>query len=144
MKPARAPASRPPRARQATPANRSSAAARQAVLARWRGVDLEPLEKAQALRARSAGELMPAVLQRLGLDRRRVEAEVLKVWNHAIDPTVTAHAQPTGLHKGTLFVKVDHSVWLSEIVRYRRREVLARLQHSFGREMIARISFSLG
>ncbi|MBI2949608.1 MAG: hypothetical protein HYY23_18385, partial [Verrucomicrobia bacterium] len=24
---------------------------------------------------------------------------------------------PTGLRKGTLFVTVDHSVWLSEIVR---------------------------
>jgi len=46
-----------------------------------------------------------------------------------------AHAQPTGLCKGTLFVAVDSSVWLSEIVRYRRKEILARLQHSFGTDV---------
>ena len=51
---------------------------------------------------------------------------------------MTAHAQPANLHKGTLdFVNVDSSPWLSEIVRYRRRkEILDRLQHSFGRTAI--------
>jgi hypothetical protein len=41
-------------------------------------------------------------------------------------------------------VVVDSNVWLSEIVQYRREEILDRLQHSFGREMIKRISFRLG
>ena len=50
----------------------------------------------------------------------------------------------TGLHKGTLFVAVDSSVWLSEIVRYHRKEILARLQHSFGRDIIKKISFRPG
>ena len=65
----------------------------------------------------------------------------MTVWNSLIDPTITAHAQPTSVHKGTLFVTVDSSVWLSEIVRYRRKEILTQLQSSFGKEMIARISF---
>ncbi len=87
---------------------------------------------------------MPKVLASLGLDRRRAEAEVAKVWNHLLDPQIVAHAQPTGLRKGTLFVTVDSSVWLSEIVRYRRKEILDRLQHSFGRDLITRISFRVG
>jgi predicted nucleic acid-binding Zn ribbon protein len=118
--------------------------ARDRVVAQWRGIDLSPLERAQALRAKPASELMSHVLKSLGLDRRRVEAEVVKVWNSALDPQIVAHAQPTGLRKGTLFVTVDSSVWLSEIVRYRRREILDRLQHSFGRDFIARISFRVG
>ncbi|TAL00649.1 MAG: DUF721 domain-containing protein, partial [Verrucomicrobia bacterium] len=61
-----------------------------------------------------------------------------------IDPQIVSHAQPAGLHKGTLFVNVDSSAWLSEIVRYRRKEILDRLQHSFGRELIQRISFRIG
>jgi predicted nucleic acid-binding Zn ribbon protein len=117
---------------------------RQRVFAQWRGVDLAPLEVAQALRAKPASAVLPKVLSDLRLDRRRTETEVLKVWNHLIDPTLTAHAQPTGLHKGTLFVTVDSSVWLSEIVRYRRREILDRLQHSFGHDLIAKISFRVG
>lgn len=117
---------------------------RQRILAQWRGVDLSPLEKAQALRVRKAGDVLPKVLTDLRMDRRRAEAEVLKVWNNLIDPVIIAHAQPTGLHKGTLFVSVDSSVWLSEIVRYRRKEILDRLQHSFSREFISRISFKIG
>jgi hypothetical protein len=39
---------------------------------------------------------------------------------------------------------VDSSVWLSEIVRYRRKEILRRLQYSFGAEFIKKISFRGG
>ena len=117
---------------------------RQRVLAQWRGIDLAPLERAQTLRAQAAGAVLPSVLSELRINQRQAEAEVLKVWNNLLDPAITAHAQPTGLRKGTLFVAVDSSVWLSEIVRYRRKEILDRLQHSFGREFIARISFRVG
>ena len=117
--------------------------ARDRVLAEWRGLDVAPLEKAR-VRARSAEDIMARVLTDLRIDRRRAEAEILKVWNNLIDPGIVAHAQPTGLNKGTLFVTVDSSPWLDEIVRYRRKEILNRLQHSFGRDLIARISFRVG
>lgn len=87
---------------------------------------------------------MPGVLKDLRIDSRRAEVEIVKVWNSLIDPNIVAHAQPIGLRKGTLFVVVDSSVWLSEIVRYRRKEILDRLQHSFGRDIIGRISFRIG
>jgi predicted nucleic acid-binding Zn ribbon protein len=83
-------------------------------------------------------------LSDLRIDSRRAEAEIVKVWNGLLDPDIVAHAQPVGLRKGTLFVNVDSSAWLSEIVRYRRKEILARLQHSFGRDLIAKISFRIG
>jgi predicted nucleic acid-binding Zn ribbon protein len=91
-----------------------------------------------------ASAVLPNVLADLRIDRRRGEAEIVKVWNSVLDPNIVAHAQPTGLHKGTLFVTVDSSPWLSEIVRYRRKEILARLQHSFGRDLISKISFRIG
>ena len=87
---------------------------------------------------------MPRVLAGLRMDSRQAETEILKVWNHQLDPNIVVHAQPTGIRKGTLFVTVDSSVWLDEIVRYRRREILERLQNSFGRDLIARISFRTG
>ena len=117
---------------------------RQSALAQWRGLDLAPLEKARARPAQSAANLMPGVLAHLRMDRRRGEAEIVRVWNHLIDPSITAHAQPTGINKGTLFVTVDSSPWLDEIVRYRRKEILNRLQLSFGRELVMRISFRVG
>jgi predicted nucleic acid-binding Zn ribbon protein len=114
---------------------------RQNVLAEWRGVDLQPLEIAKTDRARGSNQVVARVLQQFGMERRRSEAELVKVWNSLIDPTITAHAQPAGIVRGTLFVNVDSSVWLNEIVRYRRKEILDRLQHSFGKELIVRISF---
>lgn len=126
------------------PPKKKAAAARARVLAQWRRVDYAPLETARATPARRAGEVLPTVLAELRLDARQAEAEVVKVWNSLIDPAVTAHAQPVNLHKGTLFVKVDNSAWLSEIVRYRRKEILDRLQHSFGKSVIQKISFRIG
>jgi predicted nucleic acid-binding Zn ribbon protein len=117
---------------------------RQSILAQWRGVDLADQEKALARNTKPVADLMPRVLQSLGLDRKQSDLEVLKVWNHLMDPTVVAHARPVGLVRGTLFVNVDSNVWLSEIVRYRRREILQRLQHSFGPDLIQKISFRVG
>ena len=117
---------------------------RQRALAALRGIDLVPLERIRDKPAQSAGDVLPNVLTDLRLDRRRAEAEILRVWNHLIDPTLTAHAQPVGLTKGTLFVTVDNSVWLDEIVRYRRKEILDRLRHSFGRDLIVKISYRVG
>lgn len=130
-----------PSPRRRAPLSRS---ARQRVLAEWRGVDVAPLEIAQACPARRAGDVLPSALSGFRIEQKRGEIEILKVWNHLIDPTITAHAQPVNLHRGTLFVIVDNNVWLSEIVRYKRKEILERLQHSFGRETIRRISFRIG
>ncbi len=126
------------------PPKKPSGRARTRVLAQWRGLDYQPLEAARIAPARRAGDILPALLKDLRLDARQAEAEVVKVWNSLIDPVVTAHAQPANLHKGTLFVNVDNSVWLAEIVRYRRREILERLQHSFGPSVIKKISFRIG
>jgi hypothetical protein len=106
---------------------------RERVLAEWRGINLAPLEKAAARTARSAGDILPKVLGGMRMDRRRAEAEIVKV-----------HAQPTGIRNGTLFVTVDSNVWLAEIVRYRRTEILDRLQHSFGPTMVQKISYRVG
>jgi len=118
--------------------------AKESVLDSWRGMAFTTLEKTAAIRARKAGDVLPNVLKEMRMDHRRSEAEVVKVWNELIDPGITAHAQPTGLNKGTLFVTVDSSPWLDEIVRYRRKEILNRLQHSFGTDFVTRISFRLG
>jgi len=118
--------------------------ARDQALAEWRRWDWRAAEETRRPSARPASDVMPVVLAALRMDRRQSEAEILKVWNHQIDPNITAHAQPTGIRKGTLFVIVDSSTWLSEIVRYRRHEILERLQNSFGRELISKISFRAG
>ena len=117
---------------------------RQRVLAQWRGVDLSPLETARADRQRSASAVVSKVLTNLKMEVRRGDIEIVKVWNSLIDPTVVAHAQPANLHNGTLFVVVDSDVWKYEIIRYHRKEILKRMQYSFGLEKIKKIHFRVG
>jgi predicted nucleic acid-binding Zn ribbon protein len=126
------------------PSKRDPSRQRARVLAQWRGVDLGPEEKARAVRARGAEQVVSNVLGELKMDSRRAEIEIVKVWNSLLDPNIVAHAQPANLRKGTLFVNVDNSTWLTEIVRYRRKEILDRLQHSFGKSYIQKISFRIG
>ncbi len=118
--------------------------ARQQVLTRWRGLDLSDEEKLRRYRPKTTAQLAAQLVQGLKLDQRQKETELLGVWADSIDPRVTAHAQPAGLRNGTLFVNVDNSVWLDEIVRYRRHEILSRLQNAFGKQLVKRISFRLG
>jgi hypothetical protein len=134
---------RPPR-RFIPPLGPPKRTPRQRALAALRGIDLTPLEKVFERPAAPMAALMPIVLGRLRMEQRQGEAGIVRVWNNLIDPALTAHAQPTGINKGTLLVTVDNSVWLDEIVRYRRKEILSRLQHSFGKELIQRISFRVG
>jgi hypothetical protein len=134
----------PPKPPRDVPQRRAFRTRRAVALAEWRRVDLAPLEEARRDSAKSVGDLVHGVMEEMGLDRRRAEAEIVKVWNNLVDPQIAAHAQPAGLRNGTLFVTVDSSVWLDEIVRYRRRDILARLQTSFGRESVQRISFRVG
>jgi predicted nucleic acid-binding Zn ribbon protein len=136
---ANVPFSFPPRR---SPPPRSSP--RQRALAQWRGWNWGSDEIARQASGKPAAAVLPRVLAGLRMERRQAEAEIVKVWNNQLDPNIAAHAQPAGIRHGTLFVNVDSSVWLDEIVRYRRREILERLQNSFGRELIRRISFRLG
>jgi len=112
------------------------------VLAEWRRVDLSAAERSRPIK--TMDDVMPGVVKRLRLDQRRAEAEIVRVWNSIMDPNVAAHAKPDRMVNRTLCVVVDSNVWLDEIVRYRRKEILDRLHHSFGPELVKKISFRLG
>ena len=130
--------------RRIPPASPPKSTARQRILAQWRGVDMQTLEKLSLKGCRPIGRVVDSLLTNLELDKRLAETMILKVWNNLIDPNISAHACPTGLHNGTLFVTVDNTVRHYDIILYHRREILQRLQYSFGRELIARISFRVG
>ena len=118
--------------------------ARARALTEWRRIDLRPLETAARTATLSAGDVLPQVLARLRLEQRVAESQIQAVWKRTIDPVIAEHAQPVGLARGTLFVNVDSSTWLSEIVRYRRHEILERIQLVVGKAMVQKISFRVG
>lgn len=131
----------------ARPPSKGAAAARRArrrVLSEWRRVDLTDVERAWANAGRSLADLVPRMLEGLRVERRRSESQIVTLWHQIVDPSVATHAQPVGLVRGTLFVSVDNSVWLEEIIRYRRREILERVQDAMGKDVVKKISFRVG
>ena len=127
-----------------TPRQDTGQVARDRILRQWRRLDNREIEGAQRRRDRSLSELVPQVLGGLRLEERVMESQISQLWQQIVDPMIARHTQPVGLAKGTLFVTVDSNVWLSEILRYRRPEILQRLQDAFGRNRIEKISFRLG
>jgi predicted nucleic acid-binding Zn ribbon protein len=123
---------------------RARQSGRERALAQLRGWPWAEAENTRKITGTTAGDALKGVMKNLRIDQRLAETEVLKVWNSQMDPNIVKHAHPTGLRNGTLMVSVDNPVWHAEIVRYRRREILERLQNSFGRDVIARISFRIG
>lgn len=146
----------PPKARQvqvplppADPAERArrrraAATARARTLDQWRGRGFTNAETAWNSPAKSVETILPGVLSHLRLEQRLDESKIQTIWSQILDPRLVAHAQPAGFAKGTLFVNVDSSVWLNEIVRYRRHEILERLQTALGKTVVQRISFRIG
>ncbi|HTI72759.1 MAG TPA: DUF721 domain-containing protein [Candidatus Limnocylindria bacterium] len=118
--------------------------ARERALREWRLQDLTVCEKAWRSKERGMEQLLSGVFQKLRLDERRHESKILELWANLVDPQIAKHCQPVGLAKGTLFVSVDSSAWLSEIVRYRRPEILERVQMVLGKTVVKKISFRVG
>ena len=128
------------------PAKRKNAPLNQksATLRAWRGYDESALNRERIDRLPRMDRLVDRAVQDLKLEQRRGESELLAVWNHLLDPEIVAHAQPAQIRNGVLFVNVDSPVWKDEIVRYRRHEILQRLQDAFGSQLIQKISFRIG
>src|SRR6476646_2926848 len=78
-------------------------------LAEWRHADLREAEGATKPTSKAIANVVPQVLKQINLDKKQSDLEVLKVWNNLLDPTITAHAQPANMVRGTLFVNVDNS-----------------------------------
>lgn len=123
---------------------RIAAARRASVVNALRGCDWTSADKAWKTAALPAANLVPTVLQSMRLEQRVAESQILQVWDRVMDPILARHARPVSLHAGTLFVSVDSNVWLSEIVRYRSREILERLQLVAGPDAVRKVSYRLG
>lgn len=115
--------------------------AKESTLAQWRHEVPQTWEKENIHKMKSMESLVKEVSDKWNLEQKLADSEISVVWKQVIDPTIQAHAQPTGMRKGTLFVSVDSPAWLDEIVRFRRKEILKVLQASFSASEITRISF---
>ena len=118
-----------------------NAALRAAVVAEWRGLPdrLPRPDKWQA-----AGDVLPKLMQQLGLKERLHENEVIDAWTHIVGDFIAAHSAPVSLREGVLHVRVLQPALHYQFEQISKPEILRKLKQRFGAKTIKQIRFRLG
>ena len=114
---------------------------RAAVMAEWRGL---PARKLQTDRWQSPSELMPRLMQRLGLRERLRETEVIDAWSKIVGDFIAAHSTPVALREGILYVRVLQPALHYELEQISKSEILRKLKQRFGGKTIRDVRFRVG
>jgi predicted nucleic acid-binding Zn ribbon protein len=118
-----------------------NSALRAAVLTEWRGL---PARKLRPDRWQSPSELMPKLMQRLGLRERLRETEVIEAWSKIVGDFISAHSAPVALREGVLYVRVLQPALHYELEQISKSEILRKLKQRFGSKTIRDVRFRVG
>ena len=118
-----------------------NASLRAAVIAEWRGL---PERKPQPDRWQSPFELMPRLMQRLGLRERLRETEVIDAWSKIVGDFIATHSTPVALREGVLYVRVLQPALHYELEQISKSEILRKLKLRFGAKTIRDVRFRVG
>jgi len=114
---------------------------RRAVIVEWRGLPSNPPPPD---RTRTTAELMPKVMQKLGLAERLHESEILGAWKALVGEFIAAHSCPVALRDGVLYVQVLQPALHYELERVNRPQILRKLKQRFGARIIRDLRFRIG
>jgi predicted nucleic acid-binding Zn ribbon protein len=114
---------------------------RAAVIAEWRGL---PERKQRPDRWQSPAEVMPKLMQRLGLRERLRESEVIDAWSKIVGDFIAAHSAPVALRQGILYVRVLQPALHYELEQISKPEILRKLKQRFGGKTIRDLRFRVG
>ncbi|OLD87660.1 MAG: hypothetical protein AUG81_08660 [Verrucomicrobia bacterium 13_1_20CM_4_54_11] len=114
---------------------------RAVVIAEWRGL---PERKMRADRWQSPAELVPKLMQRLGLRERLRETEVMDAWGKIVGEFIATHSAPVALREGVLYVRVLQPALHYELEQISKSEILRKLKQRFGGGTIRDVRFRVG
>ncbi len=92
---------------------------------------------------KAVGASVMSLMKKIGLDEQSWVATLSQEWDEIVGKGVGLHTRPGRISGSQLYVFVDSSVWLNELKRYGRNQLLANLQSRFGEKRIRNISFQL-
>ena len=92
----------------------------------------------------SIRDVLGGIFKRIEAARRPWLDDLDSEWSNLMDDLVAGHARPAGLRGRTVIIHVDSSAWLSDLVRFKRDEMLRRLKERFGDRLVANISMKIG
>jgi predicted nucleic acid-binding Zn ribbon protein len=110
-------------------------------IAEWRGL---PEPKQRADRFQSTSDVLPKIMQRLGLRERLHEVEVVEAWHNIVGEFIAAHSNPVALRDGVLYVRVLQPTLHYELDQVSKTDILRKLKRRFGTKVIRDIRFRVG
>jgi predicted nucleic acid-binding Zn ribbon protein len=114
---------------------------RAAVIAEWRGL---PEKKTRTERWQAPADVLPKLMQRLGLRERLHEREVIDAWSKIVGEFIAAHSAPVALREGILYVRVLQPALHYELEQISKSEILRKLKQRLGSKTIRDIRFRIG
>ena len=111
------------------------------VLAEWRGL---PEKRILQDRWAEPADVLPKLMQRLGLRERLHETEVLEAWSKIVGNFIAAHSSPVALREGILYVRVLQPALHYELEQVSKIEILRKLKQRFSGKVIRDIRFRVG
>ncbi len=118
-----------------------SPAPRATVIAEWRGL---PEKRTRPDRWQAPGDLLPKLMQQLGLSERLHETEVIEAWAHIVGDFIAAHSAPVRLRAGVLFVRVLQPALHYQFETISKADILRKLKQRFGGKIIRDMRFRIG
>jgi predicted nucleic acid-binding Zn ribbon protein len=83
-------------------------------------------------------------MQKLGLEERLRESEIIAAWTSLVGEFIARHSCPMALTEGVLFVNVLQPTLHYELDRIHKMEILRKLKQKFGARVIRELRFRLG
>ena len=114
---------------------------RASVIAEWRGL---PEKSPPRERWQAPADVLPKLMQRLGLKDRLQETEVIDAWAKIVGEFIAAHSAPVALRDGVLFVRVLQPALHYDLEQISKTNILRKLKQRFGGKIIRDIRFRLG
>ena len=114
---------------------------RAAVIQEWRGLPESPPSRDHW---QPTSQLLPALMQKLGLKERLRKSEVIDAWSSIVGDFIAAHSAPVALRDGILYVRVLQPSLHYELERIAKTEIVRKLKKRFGGKTIRDIRFRLG
>ena len=118
-----------------------NASLRAAVIAEWRGL---PNKVPHADKWQAPVDVLPKLMQQLGLKERLHENEVIEAWTQIVGDFIAAHSAPVSLREGVLCVRVLQPALHYQFEQISKPEILRKLKQRFGSKTIRQVRFRIG
>lgn len=89
------------------------------------------------------GDILPAVLKSVGLDKKLKERELLSLWPEVVGTEIAARTRAVKVERGILYVQVNHSAWHQEL-HFMEKEIYRKMRKRAPEIEFYKIRFGTG